>query len=98
MDINDKDAMRKIQDNPFYALVFSLGNSALISLGLIPNPVSQKKERDLAQAKMSIDMLVMLQEKMKGNLEGDEKKMLDSQVTQLRYAFVEEKKKEPPVA
>ncbi|MFH1714759.1 MAG: DUF1844 domain-containing protein [Elusimicrobiota bacterium] len=57
-------------------LVFSLGQAALMQMGKISNPVTGKTERNLNQAKVSIDMLEMLREKTIGNLSIEEGKFL----------------------
>ena len=49
-------------------------------LGKIQNPATQKIERDLNNAKVSIDMLEMIKDKMKGNLTAEEEKRLAAYV------------------
>ena len=66
---------------------------AFITLGLVPNPVTEKTEIDLDQAKHFIDMLGVLEEKTRGNLSPDEKKQLDALLFELRLQFVEACKK-----
>jgi hypothetical protein len=51
-------------------------------------------ERDLDQARISIDMLNMLQEKTDGNLLDEEKRILDRIVYQLQMNYVDELNKE----
>ena len=52
----------------FNLFISSLGMQALMGLGEIENPISNKKEQSLPQAKYLIDTLSMIQEKTKGNL------------------------------
>jgi hypothetical protein len=59
-----------------------------ISLGLLPNPVSNKAEVQLEQAKHSIDLLTMLQQKTEGNRTPEESDELETALHQLRLAFV----------
>jgi hypothetical protein len=74
----------------FSALVLSLGSSALIHLGLAPDPTSGKsQEPDLPLAQQSIDLLALLQEKTRGNLTPDEARFLDQMLFDLRMGFVE---------
>jgi hypothetical protein len=85
--------------NPlFLHLVISLQSAAWYQMGKTMSPVSGKIERDLVQAKVSIDLLNMLQEKTKGNLVDDEQKIIDSTVYNLQMNYIDEvekDKKEP---
>lgn len=69
------------------SLVSMLFTHALFALGLIKVEGPERKP-DLEMAKFNIDMLEDLEKKTKGNLTDDEKKMLESTLTQLRMAFV----------
>ena len=74
----------------FTAFVLSLGSSALINLGLAPDPMTnQKQPADLALAQQSIDLLALLQEKTRGNLTADEAPLLENLLFDLRMRFVE---------
>ena len=72
----------------FNSLIFSLSSSALLHLGEIADPQTGEKNRDLSLAKHTIDTIGMLKEKTKGNLEEEEKKFLDSILTDLRWRYV----------
>ena len=74
-------------------LLATLATQALIALGLVPNPVTEKIEQDLEQAKHLIDMLGMLEQKTKGNLTADEQRQLDSLLFDLRMQYVEVSRK-----
>ena len=77
--------------NPlFLQLVISLQSAAWYQMGKIVSPVTGKIERNLDEARVSIDLLTMLQEKTKGNLLDDEKKILDSAVYTLQMNYIEE--------
>lgn len=74
----------------FSTLVLSLASSAVMALGLEKNPQTDKFEKDLDLARFNIDMLQLLKDKTKNNLNDDEKQFLE-QVTsdlQLRYVSV----------
>lgn len=73
----------------FEMLVTMLASEAMIGLGQIPNPLSGKAQRDLAQAHYSIDMLEMLAEKTRGNLTPNEDRGMRDLLYQLRLAYVE---------
>jgi hypothetical protein len=70
-------------------LISSLATQALIGLGVMGHPVSNKKEVDLQSAQFSIDLLQVLEEKTKGNLSDLEKRFLDTILHDLRMKFVE---------
>jgi hypothetical protein len=75
----------------FATFIFSLNSSVLVHLGIIEDPASGKKGKDLAMAKQTIDILAMLQEKTRGNLTEDEDNMLKSMLYDLRILYVKEK-------
>jgi hypothetical protein len=62
----------------------------MIHLGKMVHPATSKIERDLDAARFSIDLLGMLEEKTKGNLNADEERLLGQVLTTLRLNFVEE--------
>ncbi|MFB3925206.1 MAG: DUF1844 domain-containing protein [Syntrophales bacterium] len=75
----------------FSNFVVSLSTSAMYHFGDFPDPVSKKAERNLAAAKQTIDILGMIQEKTRGNLNEDEKKLMDGILYELRMRYVKEK-------
>jgi hypothetical protein len=84
------------QINPlFLQLVLSLQSAAWYQMGKTVSPISGKIERDLDQAKASIDLLAMLQEKTKGNLGKQEQQILDNTVYTLQMNYVDELGKGP---
>jgi len=84
----EKNQNNKLEAS-FSTLVLSVGSSAAMALGLAPHPNSGKIEKDKELARFNIDLLVMLQEKTKGNLLEEEKKFLDSVVNDLQMKFVQ---------
>ncbi len=76
----------------FATFVISLSSSALIHLGVAPDPITGEQKKDLAIAKQTIDMLAMLQEKTRGNLTGDEAQLMESMLYDLRMRYVAESK------
>ena len=76
----------------FANFILSLASSAQMCLGLAPNPFTGQVEKDLAQAKHSLDLMGMIQEKTKGNLTKEEEQLLQVILTDLRLRYVEEKK------
>lgn len=75
----------------FSTFVFSLNSSALVHLGMLSEPGSDQKTKNLALAKQTIDILGMLEEKTRGNLTDDEKNLLKNILHDLRLMYVKEK-------
>jgi hypothetical protein len=73
----------------FAGFIVSLSTQALLSLGEIADPSSSQPHRDLAGAQQVIDILGMLREKTRGNLDPDEEGLLDSILFDLRMKYVE---------
>jgi len=73
----------------FSTHVLSLASTALIALGQMPGPDGQTHPRDLETARHLIDVLGMLEQKTKGNLDETEQKLLASLIYDLRVAFVD---------
>ena len=78
-----------IPDIDFSTFIVSLASSVQICLGVVPHPLSQKIEKDLQNAKQTINILGLLEEKTKGNLKPDEAQLLQQILYQLRLQFVE---------
>jgi Domain of unknown function (DUF1844) len=73
----------------FSTFVLGLSTQALLHLGEIESPLSGKIERDLAAAKHVIDILGILRDKTRNNLEQAEEAMLDSILYDLRMRYVD---------
>ena len=86
-----KEAGAGLPEINFQTFVFSLNASALVQLGLMEDPSTGTKEKNLPLVKQTIDMLSMLQEKTKGNLSKDEDEMLKHVLYDLRIRYVKEK-------
>jgi hypothetical protein len=78
----------------FMQLAITFQAAAWQQMGKIKNPVTDKIERNLDQARYSIDMLEMLRSKTKGNLSEDETKFLGHVISELQLNFVDELKKD----
>ena len=81
------------EDQLFIHLVNTFVQSAWISLGKVKNPVSDKIERNVEQATYYIDLLDMLQTKMKGNLSEWEEQYIIHSLSELKLNYIDEKKK-----
>ena len=83
----------QIFEGMFFSLVISVSTAAMAQMGKMANPVTGQVERNLAQAKGSIDILRMLKAKTAGNLGEREQGFLDKTVSELQMNFLEESKK-----
>lgn len=72
----------------FSTLILSMASSAVLAMGLDKNPQTGKVEKDLDVARFNIDMLNMLKEKTKNNLNKEEQSFLDQVVSDLQMKFV----------
>tara|TARA_B100000902_G_scaffold161908_1_gene157300 strand:- start:2 stop:394 length:393 start_codon:yes stop_codon:yes gene_type:complete len=86
------------EDQLFIHLVNTFVQSAWISLGKVKNPVSDELERNVDQASYYIDLLDMLQTKMKGNLSEWEEQYILHSLSELKLNYIDEKKKKEPEA
>lgn len=78
----------------FMQLVMMFQGMALQNLGKVMNPMTNQIERNLEQAKNMIDLLGMLDEKTKGNLNDNEQKLMEHVLFELRMNYVDELKKD----
>lgn len=86
-----RDSRPPMPEINFPTFIASLNASALVHLGVIEEPVSGKREKDLAMAKQTIDILSILQQKTAGNLAPDEEAMLKNILYDLRILYVKER-------
>lgn len=82
----------------FIEFVMMQSQNAALFLGQMPNPQTGEPEVNLEVARMFIDQLVMIREKTKGNLTGDEQKVLSNAIGGLQMAYVEVSKGTPATA
>lgn len=100
---NGKEAMEKQDANPktedlsagmpqmtFGTFIVSLNHSALVHLGVVADPTTNSKTKNLELAKQTIEVIAMLEEKTKGNLNEDEASMIKSLLYDLRMLYVKE--------
>lgn len=72
----------------FSSLIVSLATQALMMMGEVPTSEAGPGTLNLDAAKQTIDVLGLLEQKTKGNLSGDEEKLMAEILTSLRLAFV----------
>ena len=75
----------------FSSFILSLYSSGLVQLGKVEDPSTGKKSVNLDLARHTIDMIAMLEEKTRGNLNEEEKNLLKALLSEIRIAFVEAK-------
>ncbi|HEX9935430.1 MAG TPA: DUF1844 domain-containing protein [bacterium] len=83
-ETQDKD------DVLFMHLVLTFQMAAWQQLGKIKNPITDKIERNLEQARYSIDMLEAIRKKTAGNINDAEKRMLDQAISELQLNYIDE--------
>jgi hypothetical protein len=91
---NQKRGEKISEEFLFSHLVVMFQTLALQQLGKLTSPISGKLERDLHQAKITIDMLEMIRNKMKNNLNEREEELLNRSLMQLQMNFVDESQRE----
>ena len=74
----------------FLQLLFTFQTAAWQHLGKIANPLTNKVEQSIPQARFAINMLEMIREKTKGNLTEKEIHLLDKSITELQMNYVTE--------
>lgn len=74
----------------FISFVLSLSTSVMYHFGDFPDPVTKKAEKNLSAAKQTIDILNMLKNKTAGNLDEDEKSLIDGILYELMMRYVKE--------
>ena len=72
----------------FSTYVIMLANTVMMLLGQMPDPATHQRHLDLPQAKHTIDILMMLRAKTRGNLTAEEAKLLEDVMPQLQMAYV----------
>jgi len=75
----------------FTNFVLSLSTSALFHFGDFPDQEGGKTEKNLPAAKQTIDILDMLNERTKGNLNENENQLIQGVLYELKLRYVKEK-------
>jgi hypothetical protein len=72
----------------FSTFILSLSTSALVHLGELPDPITNKKEVNLQLAKQTISIIEMLKDKTKGNLTSEEESLMESVLYDVRLKYL----------
>ena len=89
------EAPRTLPPMDFSTLVLSMASTAMMHLGRVPSPSGEPLVVYVEAAKQEIDILAILEEKTRGNLDDSESKLLKSLLYDLRVAFVDAQKSAP---
>ncbi len=73
----------------FASFIVGLSTEALAFLGEMPNPATGERQADLKAAEQIIDIIGILREKTRGNLDSDEESLMDAILFDLRMKYVE---------
>ncbi len=73
----------------FSSFLTSLGYQTLMHLGELPNPQTNQQVVDLEGARETIDLLILLEAKTKGNRTPEEDKLLKNLLPELQMKFVQ---------
>lgn len=88
LDDLDDEALANLPEPTMATLFQMLSTQAILAMGLMPG-LNGKTTRKLPLARHFIDLLSLLQSKTKGNLTGNEDRMLEGTLHELRMAFVQ---------
>ena len=86
-------AQEPLPEINFSTFIISLSTQALMHLGEIADPLSGKVNKDIPVAKQMIDIIGMLRDKTKGNLNAGEERLTEEILFDLRMKYVEAVKK-----
>lgn len=85
---DDSESQGRYPEATFDTFVAGLAAQTLVALGQMEHPHTREREFDLDQARYTIDTLVMLRRKTKGNLTREEDERLESMLAELQMLFV----------
>jgi hypothetical protein len=89
MNTNERDPKEFLPPLDFSSIVFPFYTQALVKLGVMEDPLGTGSGENLAFARRLIDILDLMKDRTKGNLEPDEEKFLESCLIQLKSVFLE---------
>jgi Domain of unknown function (DUF1844) len=91
--IRQSESSRQSSEPPpeltFAVFLWSLSEQALAALGEVPDPTSGQVSRDLTMAQQMIDIIAMLRDKTRGNLDPHEQALLKEILSSLQMKYVE---------
>jgi hypothetical protein len=90
---SQNQASAELPEFNFSTFVISLSTQALMHLGEIADPITGKVESDFPGAKQMIDIIAVLKDKTRGNLDPGEQQLMEDVLYDLRMRYVEAVKK-----
>ena len=93
--MTDQISKDQVYEILFMNLVLMFQTSAMQHMGKLKNPMTDKIEKNMEQAQMSIDILDMLKAKTANNLSEHETTFLERAISELKLNYVDELKKDP---
>jgi hypothetical protein len=90
--MTEQYSQEELNEAYFIQLIYTFQAAAMQQMGKIINPMTGQVEKNMEQAKHSIDMLAMLEVKTSGNLTDRERKILEKSLFELRMNYVDEMK------
>ncbi len=91
-DSSDKEPQEFLPPLDFSSIVFPFYTQALFKMGILEDPTQPKGEENIELARRLIDILDLLKDRTKGNLNPDEEKFLQSCLEQLKIHYLEKAK------
>lgn len=82
------DAVEQLPEASFELLISTFVTEAMVALGQFPHPGTGEVSADPEHAKFAIDMIDVIAEKTKGNLNPMEEQGIQDLLHQLRMAYV----------
>lgn len=79
----------QVPEVSFSSLVLTLSTSAWVAMGKVADPLTGEVKKDMNGARYTIDLLVMLREKTRGNLSEEEQKFLNAVIGELQANYAE---------
>ncbi len=83
-----KEPAEELPAVDFSTFVLSLGHSALVHMGEAPDFNGEKSPKHLELARQTIDLIALLCEKTKGNLTGEEERLIEQLLYDLRSRYI----------
>jgi len=87
-EARDDEQSEFIPPVDFSSIVFPFYTQALMKLGLLENPQSNQLEENLEYARRLIDLLDLLKDRTKGNLQPEEENFLEAVLSQLKMHYL----------
>jgi len=84
----EKDGKCVMPDVTFTSFFMALNSSALMHLGEMPDPVTGERRVDLMLARHTIDTMRLIQEKTRGNLNDEERELVETSIYDLQLRYV----------